>query len=51
LNMNVKFLLRIIIVNIAIVQTIQCPSSYSASLLTSAFYGNGEMPGCIEFVQ
>jgi len=28
-----------------------CASSYSASLLTSAFNDNGKMPGCIEFVQ
>jgi len=28
-----------------------CASSYSASLLTSAFYGSRKMPDCIEFVQ
>ena len=28
-----------------------CASRYSARVLTSAFYGDGEMPACIEFVQ
>jgi hypothetical protein len=28
-----------------------CATRYDASVLTSAFYGNAEMPGCIQFVQ